>query len=73
MSHLQGRISDVSLHLQSLTAPDIFPKVKEAVEKKDRNLLVEACRIAKIPEIYIATVVSILQSVSPQQKWPEFY
>ena len=70
MEALKGRIADVSLYLQSLMAPDVFPKVQDAVEKKDRNLLVKVCRKAKIPEIYLGIVVSVLLTVGPQQKWP---
>jgi hypothetical protein len=51
-------------------SPDIFPKVQDAVEKKDKNSLIKVCRKAKIPEIYLGTVVSVLLTISPQQKWP---
>ena len=70
MKTLKERIADVSLYLQSLTAPNIFPKVQDAVERQDRNSLIKVCRKAKIPEIYLGNVVSVLLSVSPQQKWP---
>jgi len=73
MKTLKDRVSDVSMYLQSLTAPTIFPKVQEAVEKKDRDLVVKVCRKAKVPEIYLGTVVSLLLSVSPQQKWPPIF
>lgn len=73
MKNLMERIADVSFHLQSLMAPNVFPKVKDAVERKDKNLLMKVCRKAKIPEIYLAIVVSILLTISPQQKWPAFY
>ena len=70
MEALKGRIADVSLYLQSLMAPDVFPKVQDAVAKKDKNLLIKVCRQAKIPEIYLGIVVSVLLTVGPQQKWP---
>ena len=73
MKSLNERIADVSFHLQSLMAPNIFPKVQLAVEKKDKSLLMKVCRTAKIPEIYLATVASVLLSISPQQKWPSWY
>lgn len=73
MKNLNVRIADVSFHLQSLTAPDIFPTVKDAIEKKDKNLLMRALRKAKIPEIYMAVIASVLFSVSPNQKWPSWY
>ena len=70
MKTLNERIADVSYHLQSLTAPEFSDSVQEAVERKDRNLLVKLCKKAKIPAVYSGTVVSVLLSVSPQQKWP---
>jgi hypothetical protein len=73
MKTLNERISDVSSCLQSLLTPNVFPKIQDAVEKKDRTLLVKVCRKAKIPEIYIGNVVSVLLSVSPEQKWPGPY
>ncbi len=72
MKTLKERIADVSFHLQTLTAPEFSSKVQEAVEKKDRNLLIKICRKAKIPAIYLATVTSVLLSVGPEQKWPEY-
>jgi hypothetical protein len=69
---LKERIADISLYLQSLTAPKFFPIVQDAVERKDRNALVKLCRKAKIPEIYHSTVTSVLLSVDPQQKWPPY-
>lgn len=70
MKTLTERITDVAFYLQSLMAPNVLPDVRDAVERKDRNLLVKVCRKAKIPEIYLASVVSVLLSVGPQQKWP---
>jgi hypothetical protein len=73
MKTLKDRVSDVSMYLQSLMAPRVFTEVQEAVEKEDRDLLMKACRKAEVPEIYLATVVSLLLSVSPQQKWPPIF
>lgn len=73
MKGLKVRIADVSFHLQSLMAPNIFPKVQDAIERKDKNLLMKACRNAKIPEIYLAVIASVLLSVGPNQKWPAWY
>jgi hypothetical protein len=70
MKTLKERIADVSSYLQSLTAPSLFPKVQDAVERKDKKLLMKVCRKAKIPEIYLGNVVSVLLSVNPEQKWP---
>ena len=70
MITLKERIAEVSSHLQSLMAPEIFPKVKNAVEKNDKALLMKVCKKANIPETYLGTVASILLSVGPDQKWP---
>ena len=70
MKALKERIVEVSSYLQSLMTPDIFPKVQDAVERQDRNLLMNVCRKAKIPELYLGTVVLVLLSVSPAQKYP---
>lgn len=72
MKSLQERITDVSTYLQSLLNPTVFPKVQEAVEKQDRTMLIEACRTAKIPDIYLSSVASIILSVQPK-KWPDIY
>ncbi len=72
MKTLNERISDVSFHLQTLAAPEFCSQVKDAVEKKDRNLLIKVCRKAKIPGIYLGAVVSVLLSVGPDQKWPSW-
>ena len=71
MKNLKERIADVSQYLQHLMEPAVFPEVQNAVEKKDKDSLVEVCRKIKIPEIYIGVVVSVLLSISPRQpKWP---
>ncbi len=71
MKTLNERIVDVSSHLQTLAAPEFCSQVKDAVEKKDRNLLIKVCRKAKVPRIYLGTIVSVLLSVGPDQKWPD--
>jgi hypothetical protein len=73
MKTFVDRISDISFHLQSLAAPEISSRVQDAVERKDRNTLVELCRKAKIPRSYTSTVISVIMAVSPQQKWPSIY
>ena len=70
MKTLKERIADLSSCLQSLMAPNVFPKVQDAVEKKDKDLLMKLCRKAKIPEIYLGIVASVLFSVGPEQKYP---
>ena len=71
MKKLQERISDVSSYLQSLLSPNIFPKVQEAVEKRDEAMLVKACKTAEIPESYLSSIVPIIFSISPEAKWPQ--
>jgi hypothetical protein len=70
MKSLNERIVEVSCHLQSLTTPEFSPQIQDAVERKDKNLLIQVCKKAKIPAAYLGTVVSVLLSVSPEQKWP---
>lgn len=70
MKTLNDRIADVSFHLQSLTAPEFSSHVQDALERKDKNSLIRVCKKAKIPEKYVSTVVSVLLSVGPEQKWP---
>jgi hypothetical protein len=70
MVNLKQRIVDISEYLQRLIATSVLPSVQDSVSQRDKNKLVEICRSVKIPEISIATVVSILLMVGPQQKWP---
>jgi hypothetical protein len=70
VKNLQERIADVSSYLQSLMTPNVFPKVQEAVEKKDEKMLIKVCRTAKIPDIYLRSIVPIILSIGPEQKWP---
>ena len=72
MKTLNERIADVAFHLQSLTAPEFSSQVQDAVERKDKNSLIKVCKKAKIPAAYLGTVVSVLLSVGPEQKWPPF-
>ena len=73
MITFKERIGDMSSCLQSLTTPELLPKVQEAVEKKDRNLLLKVCKKAKIPEMYLGAVMSVVMSVSPDQKYPLWF
>ena len=73
MKTLKERIAGVASYLQSLMAPDIFPEVQDAVERKDKNLLMKVCRKAKIPEIYLGTVMSVLLATRSPGKWPWIY
>ena len=73
MKTLNERIADLSFHLQSLNAPEFYPQVQDAVERKDKNSIIKVCKKAKIPTVYLGTIVSMLLSVEPQQKWPATY
>jgi len=74
MKPLNARISDVSFHLQSLATPELSSEVQDAIEKKDKDLLLKVCRKAKIPAAYLGTIVSLLFSMSSDQpKWPEWF
>ena len=70
MKTLNERIVDISFHLQSLASPEFSSQVRDAVEKKDKNSLIKVCKEAQIPGSYLSTVVSVLLSVGPDQKWP---
>ena len=61
----------MSSHLQTLSAPKYYPQIQEAVEKNDKNLLIKVCRKAKIPQIDINPIVSLLLSINNAVKWPE--
>jgi len=73
MQILNKKISNMSSHLQSLATNEFYPKVQEAVEKKDKNLLIKICQKAKIPQIDINPIVSLLLSMSNLVKWPETF
>lgn len=74
MKELKERIADVSQYLQRLMDPAVFPEVQKAVEKKDKDMLVEVCKKTQIPEAYRGVIPSILLSVSPRQpKWPTIW
>lgn len=73
MKNLEDRIAEVSRYLQCLTAPAVFPEVQNAVERQDKNTLVELCRKVQIPEIYTGVVTSVLLSIGPEQKWPNIW
>jgi hypothetical protein len=72
MKALNERIVDVSSQLQTLAAPEFYSQVQDAVEKKDRNLLIKICRKAKVPAIYLDVIVSVILSIGPNQKWPDW-
>ena len=73
MKDLKERIADISQYLQRLMDPVVFPEVQNAMEKKDKNLLVEVCKKIHIPDIYIGVILSILLSIGPKQKWPDIW
>jgi hypothetical protein len=64
------KILNVSKYLQTLTGKKYSLQVQEAVDKQDTNALAKVCKNAKIPKLYISSIVSVIMSVQPQ-KWPE--
>ena len=72
MNNINTKLSDISMHLQTLTSPKYSKQVEQAVEKNDKNSLVKICSKAKIPAVYIGTVVSVVMAVSPM-KWPDLF
>ena len=73
MKDLKQRLGDIAFHLQSLRTSKLFPKIQQAVENKDKVSLIKTCEEAKIPSVYLGSVVLVLLSATPQQKWPEIY
>lgn len=72
MKTLNEKIVEISQHLQTLSSPKYSLDIKEAAEKNDKNLLIKACRKAKIPKEYIGNIASLILSVEPK-KWPIEY
>jgi hypothetical protein len=69
MKTLNERIVDVAKNLQTLSTPRFSTEVQEAAEKRDKDALVKVCKKAKIPQVYVGTIVSTVLSVHPQ-KYP---
>lgn len=63
------KISEVSSCLQRLIDPTVFSEVQKAVEKKDENAFIEACKKVKIPKIQIADLWVVLSTPGPFA-WP---
>ena len=70
MNMLNVKMSNMSAHLQTLATSKYYPQIQDAVEKKDKNLLIKVCRKAKIPQIDINSIVSLLLSMNNAVKWP---
>jgi hypothetical protein len=62
MNNINAKLSDISMHLQTLTCSKYSKQVEQAVEKKDKNSLVKICRKAEIPAVYIGPVVSVVMA-----------
>ena len=75
MKDFKKNLAKISGFLQSLTAPEYCRKVEKAIEKKDKESLINICKDAKVPSQYLPTVVSLLFSMSdsPQQKYPDLF
>jgi hypothetical protein len=63
---------ELSTNLQLLKTAKFSKKVERAVEKRDKNALLKIFKNAKIPSEHHASILSVLMSASPQQKYPEF-
>jgi hypothetical protein len=70
MKGINQKISDISKYLQTLTSEEYSTQVEKAVDEQDRNALLKICKQAKIPNLYIPSILSTIMSVSPQ-KWPD--
>jgi hypothetical protein len=73
MKKLSQRLEEIAFHLQSLGSSKFFPKIQKAIERKDKASLIIACKEARIPSVYLSTIVAVLLSASPMIKWPEIY
>ena len=72
MKDLKEKVCDVSSYLQRLTESDVFTEVTEAVRKSDKDLLVELCKKATVPDVYTASIVSLILALPLQPKYPVF-
>jgi hypothetical protein len=70
MVEIKQRISDISKHLQTLSSEEYSTQIEKALSKQDKNSVAKICKDAKIPGLYIPSIVSVIMSVSPQ-KWPD--
>ena len=70
MVNVNQKIVNISKHLQTLTTTEYSPQVQEAVNKQDKHALAAVCKKAKIPTLYVSSIVSLIMSVSPN-KWPD--
>ena len=70
MIEITQKVSEISKYLQTLTSEKYSPQIESAANKQDKTALIKICRQAKIPALYIPSVVSVIMSVSPQ-KWPD--
>ena len=73
MKQIRDRMAEISHHLQNLLTSPLCPEIEKAAERRDKDTLVKTCRKLNIPEIYLGAIVSLLLTVGPQQKWPEFF
>lgn len=70
MKNLSNRLAALSMHLQTLSKPEYAEEIEQAVEKNDKKAIINICKSAKIPTVYIGSVASVVLSYSPM-KWPE--
>jgi geranylgeranyl pyrophosphate synthase len=67
----KAETKDLAARANTYNASQKLGKIKEeAVDKQDKNALAKVCKNAKIPTIYISSIVSVIMSFQPQ-KWPD--
>jgi len=67
---LKEKVSEISSYLERLMEPDTFREVIDAVEKSDKDLLIETCRKVNVPDVYTGSIVSLILTLSRQIKYP---
>lgn len=69
MKNLDEKMTELSKHLQTLSSQKFSSEVQAAAERKDKTALIKVCEKAKIPRVYVGTIVSAVLSIQPQ-KYP---
>lgn len=72
MKKLNEKMAELSKYFQTLSTPKFCCEVEAAAESKDRSALIKVCEKAKIPRLYVGTIVSAILSVDPQKYPLEF-
>lgn len=70
MKNLKEKVSEVSSYLERLMEGDVFSEVIEAVRKSDKDLLVQTCKKAGVPDVYTGSIVSLILALPLVPKYP---